>query len=116
MCGPYTGYAPPTTDLVPSALTWVSMDIYAPTTDVQNIYKTWLFPRLRPHQSVVVVPGSFASRHYPLDCNDNDAECYAHDLGFGDANSAKIAGEQDCIRRPVPASRYSPRAGFSQLR
>ena len=115
MCGPYTGYTPPTTDLIPSALTWVSMDIYAPTTDVQNIYKTWLFPHLHPHQSVVVVPGSFASRHYPLDCMDNDVECYAHDLGFGDAKSTKIAGEQDCIR-PVPTSRSSPRAGFLQLR
>ena len=69
------------------------MDIYAPTETVKHIYSTLLFPHLAANQSVVLVPGSFATRHYPLQCADNDLTCYAHDVGFGDANSAKIAGE-----------------------
>lgn len=69
------------------------MDVYAPTVDVQRIYATVLLPHLRQNQSVVLVPRSFATRHYPLQCADNDNTCYAHDLGFGDAYSAEIAGE-----------------------
>jgi hypothetical protein len=39
------------------------------------------------------VPRSFATRHYPLQCADNDLACYAHDLAFGDGYSTKVAGE-----------------------
>ena len=95
LCTPYPGYSPPAEALIPSSLSWVSMDIYAPTPTVQKIYAATLFPHLRTNQSVVLVPGSFATRHYPLQCADNDATCYAHDLGFGDAKSAKIAGEME---------------------
>ena len=118
-CPGYPGYTPPT-HLIPASLSWASMDIYAPTVNVQAMYSKVLFPHLGSNQSAVLVPRSFATRHYPLQCADNDLACYAHDLAFGDGYSTKVAGEMAqwaaADSAPSPGEqRYVPSASCSSL-
>ena len=40
--------------------------------NVRHFYETWVYPKLHDHQSVLVIPGAFGSRHHKS-CN---IRCY----------------------------------------
>jgi hypothetical protein len=55
----------------PASITWLSTDSYHFGPDPQHVantrrfYNRYIYPKLLPNQSVVVVPGAFSSRHNP---------------------------------------------------
>eukprot|EP00873_Tetraselmis_striata_P014816 jgi/Tetstr1/435080/TSEL_024049.t1 len=63
---------------LPAAVTWLSTDSYhfgpnpEHVAETRRFYNRYIYPKLLPHQSVVLVPGSFASEHNPM-CNK---DCY----------------------------------------